>query len=252
MQNLNLPVLGINQPYFLPYLGYFSLIQACDHFIIYDNVKFSKGGWVNRNRILRNGEVVTITVPLRAGSDSLQIAERKIAEGYSSQKLFQILEGAYRESPFWPELSDYLPRLIEPKSDDLFEFLERTIQSVCKLLNINTEILRYSNVVRADFEGAGVERIFETAKILGSKSYLNLPGGRFLYNSEEFGGRGLELIFLDYIPFAYPQVGSGKPQEFQASLSILDLLANIGVEQTSHRVRTDFRLTPGSSALQLM
>ena len=57
------------QPYFLPYIGYFQLIAAVDLFVVYDNIKYTKKGWINRNRILQNGKDVTFSLPLKKDSD---------------------------------------------------------------------------------------------------------------------------------------------------------------------------------------
>ena len=63
--------IGIMQAYFMPYIGYFQLIEAVDEFIIYDNIQYTKKGWINRNRILVNGTDQYITLPLKKDSDFL-------------------------------------------------------------------------------------------------------------------------------------------------------------------------------------
>jgi len=70
--------LGIMQPYFLPYIGYFQLIKAVDKYVIYDDVNFIKGGWINRNRILLNGSAFMINVPMQGASSSKKINEIEI------------------------------------------------------------------------------------------------------------------------------------------------------------------------------
>ena len=66
------------QPYFLPYIGYFQLIASVDTFVVYDNIKYTKKGWVNRNRMLRNGDDVTFSLPLAKDLDSLYIVQREL------------------------------------------------------------------------------------------------------------------------------------------------------------------------------
>ena len=65
--------IGIMQPYFFPYIGYFQLIKAVDKFVVYDNIQFTKKGWINRNRYLYNGGDKTFTIPLKKASDYLNI-----------------------------------------------------------------------------------------------------------------------------------------------------------------------------------
>ena len=65
--------IGIMQPYFFPYVGYFQLINTVDQFVFYDDVDFIKNGWVNRNRILVNNEPKYITIPCSAISSFKKI-----------------------------------------------------------------------------------------------------------------------------------------------------------------------------------
>ena len=84
------------QPYFFPYVGYFQLIAAVDKFIVYDDIKYTKKGWINRNRMLQNGKDATFSLPLKKGSDSLNVCERELAPEFSSEKLINQFKGAYQ------------------------------------------------------------------------------------------------------------------------------------------------------------
>ena len=66
------------QPYFLPYIGYFQLIEAVDTFVVYDNIEYTKKGWINRNRLLKHGVDELFTIPLKNDSDYLHIREREV------------------------------------------------------------------------------------------------------------------------------------------------------------------------------
>src|SRR5437016_10802468 len=90
---------AIMQPYFFPYIGYFQLIHSVDLFIIYDNIKYTKKGWINRNRFLRNGAEVVFTVPLRKDSDFLNVKDRTVAGDFGRGKLVNQLREAYRRAP---------------------------------------------------------------------------------------------------------------------------------------------------------
>ena len=81
--------LGIMQPYFLPYIGYWQLLSAVDRFVIYDNIKYTKKGWINRNRFLRNGNAAYFTLPLRQGPDSLDVVERSIADDFDPSAMLR-------------------------------------------------------------------------------------------------------------------------------------------------------------------
>ena len=78
---------GIMQPYFFPYIGYFQLMNAVDEFVVYDNIEFTKKGWINRNRILVNGKDAFITISLKKDSDYLDVRDRYLADSWSSDRV---------------------------------------------------------------------------------------------------------------------------------------------------------------------
>ena len=87
--------LAIMQPYFLPYLGYWQLMARADRFVVYDDVNFIKGGWINRNRILVNGAPVYVTIPVEKVSQHKKICDCRIASGRWREKLLRSIEMSY-------------------------------------------------------------------------------------------------------------------------------------------------------------
>ena len=81
---------AVMQPYFLPYIGYFQLVAAVDVFVVYDNIKYTKKGWINRNRLLAGGVDQTFTLPLRAGSDAEHVRERFLADDFRPRVIADI------------------------------------------------------------------------------------------------------------------------------------------------------------------
>ena len=78
------------QPYFFPYIGYFQLIAAVDVFVVYDNIKYTKKGWINRNRMLRERRAdVMFSLPLKKASDSLDVRDREIAPDFQPRETAQ-------------------------------------------------------------------------------------------------------------------------------------------------------------------
>jgi hypothetical protein len=88
------------QPYFLPYIGYFHLMAVTDVFVIYDRIKHTKKGWINRNRFLLNGVPSTFSLPLRNAPDDSLICERELAAEYDPSRLLRRWEAAYRGAPY--------------------------------------------------------------------------------------------------------------------------------------------------------
>jgi hypothetical protein len=95
--------IAIMQPYFFPYIGYFQLINAVEEFVIYDNIEFTKKGWINRNRILVNGADSYISLPLKKDSDFLHVKDRFLADTWDQdrKKMLNRITESYRKAPFY-------------------------------------------------------------------------------------------------------------------------------------------------------
>jgi hypothetical protein len=81
-ENLHVAII---QTYFLPYIAYFQLISAVNVFVVYDNLQYTKKGWINRNQFLQNGESKFFTLPLKKDSDYLQVFQRKLADDFDKK-----------------------------------------------------------------------------------------------------------------------------------------------------------------------
>ncbi len=139
-------IFGIMQPYFLPYIGYFQLIGAVDTYILYDDAKYTKRGWINRNRLLLNGQPDTFSIPLKRRSDFAEIRHRDMASDFDRGKLLRQFEGAYRLAPYFPETFPLLEKVMACLECNLFEFLHHSILAICDWLAIATSIRRSSEI----------------------------------------------------------------------------------------------------------
>lgn len=215
------------QPYLLPYIGYFQLIGAVDEFVVYDNVKYTKKGWINRNRFLSNGGPATFTLPLRKDADHLDIAARRIADDFNRAKLLSQLREAYRKAPYFDATYALIEEIANLPETRLFEFLLRGLQLTCDHLGLSTR-LRVSSSIEADHRMRGQERVIALARATGADCYLNPIGGTELYSRAAFAEAGLDLRFLRARPMEYPQFGAA----FVPWLSIADVLMFNGAERT--------------------
>lgn len=220
------------QPYFLPYIGYFQLIAAADVFVIYDDIKYTKKGWINRNRMLVNGKPATFTLPLKADSDFLDVRDRSLAGTFDRTRLLNQFRGAYGRAPHFQEIFPWLSGVIRHEETNLFAYIFNSIQEACSLLEIGTRLVRSSDVPLRDVH-AGQDRVIATCKALGAREYLNPIGGVDLYGHEDFGAAGLELRFLRPGVQDYPQFGGA----FTPALSIVDVLMFNSVAEARTQVR---------------
>src|SRR5215471_18736437 len=115
--------LAIMQPYFFPYIGYFQLVSAVDLFIVYDNIKYTKKGWINRNRLLNNGQAAAFSLPLKAASDFMDVRDRELAESFEPNKLLNQIAGAYRRAPYFPQTIPLVDKVVHHEDRNLFRFL---------------------------------------------------------------------------------------------------------------------------------
>lgn len=214
------------QPYFLPYIGYFQLMQQADKFVVYDTIQYTKKGWINRNRMLRNGEPVTFSVPLKKGSDYLDIGARSVADAFLPKKLAQQIAGAYRKAPQFEHVMPLLQDVLEFESSSLFDFIHNSLTQVCDYLSIETPLIASSDVDLGS-ELRNQDRVLDICKRLDATLYTNPIGGLELYQPEVFAAEGIELQFLRTSDVTYAQFG----QPFQAHLSILDVMMFNTVEQ---------------------
>ena len=211
--------LGIMQPYFLPYIGYFQLLASVDQFIVYDNIKYTKKGWINRNRMLLNGTDAMFSLPVKKGSDSLDVVERELAAEFDRSKLLNQFKGAYGRAPQFDLTYPVLERIVQHEETNLFRYIHHSIVQLCEHLSINTEI-RISSEILIDHELKGPDKVLALCKATSAEKYINTIGGVELYARDDFRLQGIDLQFIKARPFEYAQFG----EAFVPWLSIVDVL----------------------------
>jgi hypothetical protein len=232
--------LAVMQPYFLPYIGYFQLIGAVDLFIVYDNIKYTKKGWINRNRILHDCTDALISLPLKAGPDSLQIRERELATDFDPRKLLRQIVGAYRTAPCVDETLPLVESILDHEDRNLFRFLHHSIVETCHHLGLHTPI-EISSGFSIDHELKGQEKVLALCRAAGASTYVNAIGGVDLYSSATFAAQGIELKFVSSKPFEYRQFG----EPFVPWLSIIDVLMFTPRDAALAAVREMYSLVSG-------
>ncbi|HOC87074.1 MAG TPA: WbqC family protein [Prolixibacteraceae bacterium] len=218
--------LGIMQPYFLPYIGYFQLINAVDRYIIYDDANYIKQGWINRNRILMNGEPYIFRINLSGASSNKKINE--IGLGNNRKKVFKTIRESYSKAPFYKQGLDLLSLIFSYNTTNLSDFIINSIIRICQYLKINTEIL-ISSYIEKDDSCKGEEKVIEICKLFNADTYINAIGGLNLYDSMNFQNNGIKLLFLNSFKIHYKQFSSN----FIQNLSIVDVLMFNNINEIS-------------------
>ncbi|MFZ6672508.1 WbqC family protein [Undibacterium sp. Xuan67W] len=208
--------IAIMQPYLFPYIGYFQLIDAVDVFVIYDDVNYIKGGWINRNFILNQSKSLRITLPLDEQSPNKLINQISIKD--HSNKLLETIRHSYAKAPCFHEASPLIQRILMNSENNLAQFLTHQLKEVIDYLGIKID-WRISSSINKDNTLHGQEKVIAICEELGATHYINAIGGKELYDHESFEKRGIELSFIQSEPITYTQF-----TDFVPNLSIIDVL----------------------------
>ena len=209
------------QPYVFPYIGYFQLINAVDKFVVYDNIEFTKKGWINRNRILINGKDDYFTLPLKKDSDYLNVDQRKLSDTFATEsvKLLRRIAESYKKAPHFSTVYPLVESVILSGEENLFEFIFKSLQNTCAFLGIETALLK-SSVIPIDHQLKGQDKVIAICKALNAKRYINPIGGVALYSKDVFKQNEIELNFIRSGNIEYKQFGN----IFVPWLSIIDVM----------------------------
>lgn len=209
------------QPYFFPYIGYFQLIKAVDEFVVYDQIEYTKKGWINRNRILVNGNASYITLSLKSGSDTLNVNERFLSDSWPSErrKLINRIAEAYRRAPQFNSAFEMIEKCLLFDNPNLFAFIYNSLVLTIEYLGISTKFT-ISSAVPYNKDLKGEDKVLSLLKGSGASGYINPIGGQMLYSKERFRDHGIDLMFLKAGEIEYSQ----QSPHFVPNLSIIDMI----------------------------
>ena len=219
--------IGIMQPYFLPYIGYWQLLNAVDQYVIYDDVNFIKRGWINRNRMLINNQPKLFNIQMQGASQNKLINEVELfADDVWKKKLLKTIESSYRKAPYYDEVYPIIKEIIICDENNLAKYIENSIRKVCEYLNINTKLIVSSSIDK-DINLKGQDKIINICETLGADEYYNAIGGQELYSYSDFEKQGIKLRFLDTDNIEYNQFNG----DFVSNLSIIDVMMFNSVDE---------------------
>jgi hypothetical protein len=227
--------IAVMQPYFLPYIGYFQLINAVNLFVLYDDVNYINRGWINRNQILNNGRKTQFTLPLSQASQNKKICNiKRLINPEWERKFFKTLEMSYKKAPYYQETRTLIEEIIASNETNISTFILHSLAVICRHLELTTEIIPSSNVYQNENLNAE-DRIIDICKQSHAKEYFNPAGGKHLYNTSNFLENGINLHFIQTdLDLSYSQGLNNKPAktQFISNLSILDVLMFNSINET--------------------
>lgn len=223
--------LGIMQPYFFPYLGYFSLIKHTDEFILLDTVQFIRHGWIERNRILKpsNGWQY-IMVPLKKHSRETLIKDIEIINDQPwKEKILAQLQHYRKQAPYFSNVIGILNEIFSKEYVSIVDLNLSSLKIICNYLGINTLIQVFSRMyIKIKPVNAPDEWALNICKAQDNvDEYWNPPGGQSFFDRKKYENAGINLKFHSILFTQYNQ----KRNEFIPGLSILDVMMFNSVEE---------------------
>jgi hypothetical protein len=216
-------VVAVMQPTYLPWLGYFDLMDQSDVFVFLDTVQFEKRSWQQRNRIKTAQGELYLTVPV-LGSCHQTIAEVEINNNADwRRKHWATLEMSYRKSPCWSHYGSVLQRIYEREWGRLADLNIEVVTQLAGALGIRAKLERTSQM--PPLPGRKAEPLVALCRQFQADTYLSPLGSRAYLDSEApFAEQGIALRFQSYEHPIYPQ----RYSTFIPFLSVVDLLMNVG------------------------
>lgn len=214
---------AIMQPYFYPYIGYFQLIHAADRFILFDDVQYIRHGWINRNRVLKPGEGFQyIIMPLAAHARETPIKDIQPADADKNKdKILRQIEHYKKTAPCYNAVRALMGDSFSIHQNTIGQLNGHCLKTTCDYIGLDFKIELSS---RMNFDYAQVQHAGDWAlrmsEQLQATTYINLPGGKELFDPDKFDKSNIQLQYLQPGLKQYSQ----RRAHFEPALSIIDVM----------------------------
>lgn len=234
--------LGIMQPYFMPYLGYFSLIKHTDRFILFDTVQFIRHGWIERNRILKqDGTWQYFQVPIVKpdGRDTIIKDVRINNDTDWKSRIIGQLQHYKKRAPFYKETIDLLNDVFSRNFDDIVTLNQVSLEKVCEYLGFrkNIEVFSKMGLMVEDALAPDEWALNICKTIEGADEYWNPIGGLSFFDRTKYEKADIKICFQEMVLTPYRQLGN----EFEPGLSIIDVMM-FNTPEVINQMLDDFKL----------
>lgn len=227
---MNKKTILIDQSNYIPWKGYFDMINMVDEFMLYDDMQYTRRDWRNRNKIKTPQGLYWLTIPVKVKGKFFQkIKDTYISDSKWAQEHWKVINYNYSRAPYFGAYKKIFEKLyLGSKTTRLSEINSGFIEAICKLLGIKTKITSSSdyNVI----EGK-TERLVDLCQQAKATEYLSGPSARDYIRSDLFKKAGIKLTYMDYS--GYPEYPQFYPP-FEHGVSILDLIFHTGPDATKY------------------
>lgn len=215
---------AIVQSSYIPWKGFFDLINSVDEFVLFDDVQFTRRDWRSRNRIKTPQGLQWLSVPIDVkGNYHMRIRDARVSDPEWGRRHWETLRHSYSRAPHFDIYAPLLESIYLGNRDPhLSQINGSLIDAICGILDIRTRItwsMQYQL-----HEGRN-ERLIGLVKDVGCDCYLSGPSARDYLAEDDFNSQGISVRFADYSGYPeYPQLHG----PFEHAVSILDLLFCVG------------------------
>jgi hypothetical protein len=229
---------AIHQPNYLPYPGFFAKLSLSDVFVIYDTAQFTRGDFINRNRIrtFSFNEFIWLTLPVGKRNfkgvpiNQVEIRDKDVFERHS-----RILRTMYSKAPFFDErICEWVRTPHQNLAEHNFFLIERLVEN----LNMKCPKIVFSSELNIPFRSRKTQALIDIIKAVKGDEYISGSGAKNYLEEHLFQQENINLAYLNYEPIKYPQIHPG----FVENMSVIDAIFNIGWEETIQKIKTASKL----------
>ena len=223
---------AILQSNYIPWKGYFDLINIVDEFIIYDDVQYTRRDWRNRNIIKTTKGLLYLTIPVMSKGNYFQkINETKISDPNWGKNHWKTIYINYSKAPYFKDYKELFEELYLNNDEKYLSKINyKFIFEINKLLNIKTKI-SWSDNYEYQQETEKTEKLISLCKLVGADEYLSGPSAGNYIQEDSFKKENIKLTWVDYSD--YTEYNQLHPP-FEHGVSILDLIFNTGKDAASY------------------
>ncbi len=225
-------IVGIHQINFAPWLGYFNKVAKSDIFVLLDEVQFTFGETMNRNRVLDlSGNICYLSVPcVKKDHLNKKFSEIEISDAYDWQnKIKSFLKQVYGKFDFYEEVIDKLGFVFEKKYTKIIDVNLDLLHVFLDLLEIKTKLV-FQKDIEYDRSKKKNDLVLELCQAVGATTYLSGNGAKNYMDIQSFKDNDISVCFQTFNPPPYEQ--RLHKDSFVPGLSILDVLFNVGIAKT--------------------
>ena len=215
--------IGIMQPYFFPYIGYFSLIDYTDHFVFFDTPQYIQRGWVNRNRLINPKEGFNyMTVPIRKAPQETPINKIYIDNSKPwREKIYGQLTVYKKRAPYYDKVIELLHQILDEQYTLISKLNIESIKNVCNYMGIKTTFETFSEMdLDIDEVTAPDEWALNITQKLGYDTYVNPIGGMDFFDRNKYIKQNVKISFMQSNLKPYMQ----RIGRYEGGLSIIDVM----------------------------